>query len=134
MKDDPAPEDGSGTEANDADLNQEKRKVSSQRFMKKRDQDLVDYISGGERIAREMRYLAETTEGERIGDWPSSATSSTNAAAMRKTRSRKHSFLYPIDEGILFMWIYRNFQNHQYSLQNSYSNGRYRFIQTVYLP
>lgn len=38
--------------------------------MKTRDEDIVDYVSGGERIAREMRYVSETTEGERIGDWP----------------------------------------------------------------
>lgn len=46
---------------------------------------MVDYISGGERVAREMRYVAETTEGERIGDWTSSPT------AMRTTRFHKHS-------------------------------------------
>ena len=53
--------------------------------MKRRDEDVVDYISGGEKVAREMRYVSETTEGERIGDWP------PPPATMRTTRLHKHS-------------------------------------------
>ncbi|CAK9814901.1 hypothetical protein ANTPLA_LOCUS8382 [Anthophora plagiata] len=82
IKDDEIPDDGSDVNGDDAS---EKKKESSQRFVKKRDEDVVDYISGGERIAREMRYVAETTEGERIGDWTPSPT------AMRTTRFHKHS-------------------------------------------
>ncbi|XP_076242421.1 chascon isoform X2 [Calliopsis andreniformis] len=82
IKDDEVPDDGSDVNADDAS---EKRKESSQRFVKKRDEDVVDYVSGGEKIAREMRYVAETTEGERIGDWTPSPT------AMRTTRFHKHS-------------------------------------------
>ncbi|CAL7940503.1 unnamed protein product [Xylocopa violacea] len=82
IKDDEVPDDGSDINGDDAS---EKRKESSQRFVKKRDEDVVDYISGGERVAREMRYVAETTEGERIGDWTPSPT------AMRTTRFHKHS-------------------------------------------
>lgn len=50
---------------------------------------MVDYISGGERIAREMRYVAETTEGERIGDW-----TPPSPMAMRTTRFHKHSSIF----------------------------------------
>ncbi|XP_011300417.1 serine/arginine repetitive matrix protein 1 isoform X2 [Fopius arisanus] len=50
----------------------ETRKESSQRFIKQREEDVVDYVAGGERIAREMRFVAEKTEGERTGDWPPS--------------------------------------------------------------
>ncbi|XP_076169395.1 chascon [Ptiloglossa arizonensis] len=82
IKDDEVPDDGSDANVDDAS---EKRKESSQRFVKKRDEDVVDYISGGERVAREMRYVAETTEGERIGDWTPSPT------AMRTTRFHKQS-------------------------------------------
>ncbi|XP_066595201.1 uncharacterized protein chas isoform X2 [Prorops nasuta] len=80
IKDDEVPDDGSGK-----DEATEVRKEGTQRFLKKRDEDVVDYISGGERVAREMRYVAETTEGERIGDW------SPPPNAMRPTRLRKHS-------------------------------------------
>ncbi|XP_031835326.1 chascon isoform X2 [Nomia melanderi] len=83
IKDDEVPDDVSddlnGDEAT------ETRKESSQRFVKKRDEDVVDYISGGERVGREMRYVAETTEGERIGDWTPLTT------AMRTARFHKHS-------------------------------------------
>ncbi|XP_015116780.1 muscle M-line assembly protein unc-89 isoform X2 [Diachasma alloeum] len=48
----------------------ETRKESSQRFLKQREEDVVDYVAGGERIGREMRLVAEATEGERSGDWP----------------------------------------------------------------
>ncbi|OAD54342.1 hypothetical protein WN48_08056 [Eufriesea mexicana] len=82
IKDDEVPDDGNAVNGDDAS---EKKKESSQRFVKKRDEDVVDYISGGERIAREMRYVAETTEGERIGDWTPSPT------AMRTTRFHKYS-------------------------------------------
>ncbi|KAJ8668987.1 hypothetical protein QAD02_000246 [Eretmocerus hayati] len=48
----------------------ETRKEASQRFVKRRDEDLVDYVSpSGERLAREMRFVSETTEAERTGDW-----------------------------------------------------------------
>ncbi|XP_043264390.1 uncharacterized protein LOC122404483 [Colletes gigas] len=83
IKDDEVPDDGSDANGDDAS---EKRKESSHRFVKKRDEDVVDYISGGERVAREMRYVAETTEGERIGDWTPSPT------AMRTTRFHKPGF------------------------------------------
>lgn len=43
------PDDGSEVNGDDAS---EKRKESSQRFVKKRDEDVVDYVSGGERIDR----------------------------------------------------------------------------------
>ncbi|XP_015605368.1 uncharacterized protein LOC107272590 [Cephus cinctus] len=82
IKDDELPEDGTGA---DQDSESETRKESSQRFIKKRDEDVVDYVSGGEKIGREMRYVSETTEGERIGDWPPPPTT------MRTARLHKHS-------------------------------------------
>ncbi|XP_046834749.1 uncharacterized protein LOC124431199 isoform X1 [Vespa crabro] len=80
INDDEVPDDGSSVE----DVS-ETRKEGSQRFIKKREEDVVDYVSGGERIAREMRYVAETTEGERIGDWSPPPTN------MRTTRLHKHT-------------------------------------------
>ncbi|KAL2720638.1 NK-tumor recognition protein isoform X1 [Vespula squamosa] len=79
INDDEVPDDGSVEDAS------ETRKEGSQRFIKKREEDVVDYVSGGERIAREMRYVAETTEGERIGDWSPPPTN------MRTTRLHKHT-------------------------------------------
>ncbi|CAL1688177.1 unnamed protein product [Lasius platythorax] len=80
IKDDEVPDDGE----NDDDA-AETRKEGSQRYVKKREEDVVDYISAGERVGREMRYVAETTEGERIGDWSPSPT------GMRTTRFHKYS-------------------------------------------
>ncbi|XP_006614312.1 serine/arginine repetitive matrix protein 2 isoform X2 [Apis dorsata] len=85
INDDEVPDEGGASDAN-GDAASERRKESSQRFSKKRDEDVVDYISGGERVAREMRYVAETTEGERIGDW-----TPPSPMAMRTTRFHKHS-------------------------------------------
>ncbi|XP_011874954.1 PREDICTED: uncharacterized protein LOC105565947 [Vollenhovia emeryi] len=79
IKDDEVPDDGK----NDDDAS-ETKKESSQRYVKKREEDVVDYISAGERVGREMRYVAETTEGERIGDWSPSPT------GMRTTRFHKY--------------------------------------------
>ncbi|XP_015438829.1 PREDICTED: uncharacterized protein LOC107193830 [Dufourea novaeangliae] len=89
IKDDEVPDDD-GSDLNDDDATEE-RKESSHRFVKKRDEDVVDYISGGERVGREMRYVAETTEGERIGDWTPSPT------AMRTTRFHKRSSGFPVE-------------------------------------
>jgi len=79
INDDEVPDDGK----NDDDAS-EIKKESSQRYIKKREEDVVDYISAGERVGREMRYVAETTEGERIGDWSPSPT------GMRTTRLHKY--------------------------------------------
>ncbi|XP_043798942.1 serine/arginine repetitive matrix protein 2 isoform X2 [Apis laboriosa] len=86
INDDEVPDEGGGASDVNGDAASERRKESSQRFSKKRDEDVVDYISGGERVAREMRYVAETTEGERIGDW-----TPPSPMAMRTTRFHKHS-------------------------------------------
>ncbi|PBC32743.1 hypothetical protein APICC_09278 [Apis cerana cerana] len=86
INDDEVPDEGGGASDGNGDVASERRKESSQRFSKQRDEDVVDYISGGERIAREMRYVAETTEGERIGDW-----TPPSPMAMRTTRFHKHS-------------------------------------------
>lgn len=80
INDDEIPDDG----RNDDDAS-ETKKESSQRYVKKREEDVVDYISAGERVGREMRYVAETSEGERIGDWSPSPT------GMRTTRLHKYT-------------------------------------------
>ncbi|XP_032678167.1 uncharacterized protein LOC116847352 isoform X2 [Odontomachus brunneus] len=80
INDDEVPDDG----RNDDEVS-ETKKESSQRYVKRREEDVVDYISAGERVGREMRYVAETTEGERIGDWSPSPT------GMRTTRLHKYS-------------------------------------------
>jgi len=77
INDDEVPDDGKKDD--------EIKKESSQRYIKRREEDVVDYISAGERVGREMRYVAETTEGERIGDWSPSPT------GMRTTRLHKYS-------------------------------------------
>jgi len=84
IKDDEVPDDGK----NDDEAS-ETKKESSQRYIKKREEDVVDYISAGERVGREMRYVAETTEGERIGDWSPSPT------GMRTTRFHKYPGTLP---------------------------------------
>lgn len=100
------PDEGGGPSDVNGDVASERRKESSQRFSKKRDEDVVDYISGGERIAREMRYVAETTEGERIGDW-----TPPSPMAMRTTRFHKHSSnLLPF---FLFLFLYLDRVNKQ---------------------
>ncbi|XP_033220354.1 uncharacterized protein LOC117174981 isoform X2 [Belonocnema kinseyi] len=86
IKDDELPEDG---KIGNGDSASETRKECSQRFLKTRDEDIVDYVSGGERIAREMRYVSETTEGERIGDWPPPPTT------MRTHRLQKQADATP---------------------------------------
>lgn len=58
---------------------------SSQKFTKKRDEDIVDYMSGGELISREMRHVSESTEAERHGDWQPA----TRLPPLNKN-SRKH--------------------------------------------
>ncbi|XP_060522490.1 serine/arginine repetitive matrix protein 1 isoform X2 [Cylas formicarius] len=44
------------------------RKESSQRYVKTREQEDVDYLSGGKNIGHEMRYKTETMEVEKRGD------------------------------------------------------------------
>ncbi|XP_076648868.1 chascon isoform X1 [Halictus rubicundus] len=85
IKDDEVPAEDDASDHLNGDEATETKKESSQRFIKRRDEDVVDYISGGERVGREMRYVAETTEGERIGDWTPLST------AMRTARLHKHS-------------------------------------------
>ncbi|GLV33879.1 chascon [Carabus blaptoides fortunei] len=41
---------------------------NSQRYQKTKDQELVEYLADGVKIGQEMRYQAETMEGERHGD------------------------------------------------------------------
>ncbi|XP_012282817.1 serine/arginine repetitive matrix protein 1 isoform X2 [Orussus abietinus] len=81
IRDDELPDDGRP----DEDVEKETRKEGSQRFVKTRDEDVVDYVSGGEKIARETRFVSETTEGERAGNWPPTTT-------MKTTRLHKHGF------------------------------------------
>jgi hypothetical protein len=76
IKDDELPEELKGS-----DEVRETRKEATQRYVKTRDEDIVDYVCNGERLAREMRYVSETTEAERTGDWPSEP---------RSTRHQKH--------------------------------------------
>lgn len=77
-----------GETDNFADVEKEVKKEGSHRFLKQKDEELVDYVSGGERVAREMRYVCENTEGERTGDWPPVPTT------MRTTRLHKHTGQY----------------------------------------
>ncbi|XP_016837243.1 serine/arginine repetitive matrix protein 2 isoform X2 [Nasonia vitripennis] len=70
IKDDELPE---GLE----DEAREVRKEASQRYVKTRDEDIVDYVKpNGERLAREMRFVSVTTEAERTGEWPPEAPAS----------------------------------------------------------
>ncbi|KAI4482440.1 hypothetical protein M0802_013708, partial [Mischocyttarus mexicanus] len=87
-KDDDDVDDDNEAVEEDNDNVLEIKKEGTQRFIKKREEDVVDYLLGGEKIGREMRYVAETTEGERIGDWSPPPTTTTN---MRTTRIHKHA-------------------------------------------
>ncbi|XP_015178100.1 PREDICTED: uncharacterized protein LOC107067270 [Polistes dominula] len=94
INDDEVPDENGDVNDNDEDEVLEIKKEGSHRFIKKREEDVVDYVSGGEKIAREMRYVAETTEGERIGDWSSSSPPpqpSNQSNNMRTTRIHKHA-------------------------------------------
>jgi hypothetical protein len=75
---------------------EETRRESSHRFVKSKDQDLVEYIADGVKIGEEMRYVAENVEGERHGDpshmadhqeWDSL---STRIRRMRRQSSKPH--------------------------------------------
>ncbi|XP_046593992.1 uncharacterized protein LOC107218688 isoform X1 [Neodiprion lecontei] len=85
VNDDEVPDDKEAVDYGDDE--KEVRKEGSHRFLKQKDEELVDYVSGGERVAREMRFVSENTEGERTGDWPPVPTT------MRTTRLHKHSGL-----------------------------------------
>ena len=80
IKDDELPEG----ERDEVDEARETGKEATQRYVKTRDEDIVDYVSNGERVAREMRFVSETTEAERTGDWP------TDAPGLRQPRLHKH--------------------------------------------
>lgn len=38
------------------------------RYQKTKDQEFVEYLADGVKIGEEMRYKAETTEGDKFGD------------------------------------------------------------------
>ncbi|KAG7207424.1 hypothetical protein KM043_009071 [Ampulex compressa] len=112
INDDEVPDDGSDVAKDEVT---ETKKEGTQRFVKRRDEDVVDYISGGERVAREMRYVAETTEGERIGDWSPPPT-------MRTTRLHKHCDLEEEDEARKFetsKWLESHFGSESRSSHGS---------------
>jgi hypothetical protein len=75
---------------------EETRRESSHRFVKSKDQDLVEYIADGVKIGEEMRYVAENVEGERHGD-PSDMVDhqewdslSTRIRRMRRQGTKPH--------------------------------------------
>ncbi|XP_044730868.1 putative uncharacterized protein DDB_G0291812 isoform X2 [Chrysoperla carnea] len=81
--------------ASDVDIVNE----SSQRHHKTKDQEHIDYIADGVPIGREMRYTAETAEGERYGDpgmdepdWDSLSTRIRKARRQQTSASRNQLF------------------------------------------
>ncbi|PNF16651.1 hypothetical protein B7P43_G06437 [Cryptotermes secundus] len=75
---------------------EETRRESSHRFVKSKDQDLVEYIADGVKIGEEMRYVAENLEGERHGDPADMAdhqewdSLSTRIRRMRRQGTKPH--------------------------------------------
>ncbi|XP_074102907.1 chascon isoform X2 [Cotesia typhae] len=69
--------DNNGNDDND-EIPREIKKESSQKFFKQRDENIVDYLLNGEKIAREQRFISEITEGDRIGDFDENIRTTLN--------------------------------------------------------
>lgn len=63
----------------------------------------MDYVLDGERIGREMRYVSETMEGDRIGDWPPPSTT------MRTVHLEKPIGMVFILDNIMMFNNYNNY-------------------------
>lgn len=92
IRDKEEPDDEKGGHSEEEETRQE----SSHRFVKTKDQDLVEYIADGVKIGEEMKYVAENVEGERHGD-PSDMADhqewdslSTRIRRMRKQGAKPH--------------------------------------------
>ncbi|CAB0038128.1 unnamed protein product [Trichogramma brassicae] len=98
IKDDEAPEDLYDGEAAIEDCGDKElyRKEATQRYLKRRDEDLVDYVSAstGERLGREMRYVSESTEAERTGDWPGQSAEDQQTFSGLRSSSQQQDRLY----------------------------------------
>lgn len=63
------------------------------RYIKTKDEELVEYLADGVKIGEEMRYKAETMEGEKFGDgedlhnWDSLSTRMRRARRQQAHRS-----------------------------------------------
>ncbi|XP_034940858.1 transcription initiation factor TFIID subunit 1 [Chelonus insularis] len=106
-------------------------KESSKKFLKKREEDIVDYVLNGERIARQKYYISETTEGDQTGDWPSSnnqtvrlpkSTGENNATNRKDALTKKPLDLEEEDEARKFetsKWLENHFGSESRSSHGS---------------
>jgi hypothetical protein len=69
-------------------------KESSQRYLKTRDQEDVDYLADGVKIGHEMRFRTETMEVERRGDEDEPDFDSLSARARRRTNNTRQPHRY----------------------------------------
>lgn len=60
------------------------------RYSKTKDQEFVEYLADGVKIGEEMRYKAETTEGERFGDGQDTDPHAWDSLSTRMRRQRRH--------------------------------------------
>ncbi|CAH1383042.1 unnamed protein product [Tenebrio molitor] len=71
-------------------------KESSQRYLKTRDQEDVDYLADGVKIGHEMRFRTETMEVERRGDEDEPDFDSLSARARRRTNNTRQPHRYRV--------------------------------------
>ncbi|CAG9767275.1 unnamed protein product [Ceutorhynchus assimilis] len=92
VKDDELPSD-----APDQDYHKE----SSQRYLKTRDQEDVDYVANGKNIGHEMRYKTETMEVDKRGDDEVDLFESLSARARRRSNNNRQPHRYRgLDNGV----------------------------------
>ncbi|XP_060522491.1 serine/arginine repetitive matrix protein 1 isoform X3 [Cylas formicarius] len=108
------------------------RKESSQRYVKTREQEDVDYLSGGKNIGHEMRYKTETMEVEKRGDGVDEPDlfESLSARARRRGNNRQPHRYRGISE-----WSERR-QEHRYTTRTDspYHQSASPSSQTPYQP
>ncbi|XP_030754158.1 uncharacterized protein LOC115880955 isoform X3 [Sitophilus oryzae] len=89
-------------------------KESSQRYLKTREQEDVDYLANGKNVGHEMRYKTETMEVDKRGDDDTDLFESLSARARRRLNNNKQPHRY---RGISD-WSERR-QEHQYIQRQS---------------
>ncbi|XP_030754157.1 serine/arginine repetitive matrix protein 1 isoform X2 [Sitophilus oryzae] len=69
-------------------------KESSQRYLKTREQEDVDYLANGKNVGHEMRYKTETMEVDKRGDDDTDLFESLSARARRRLNNNKQPHRY----------------------------------------
>ncbi|XP_076271419.1 uncharacterized protein LOC143203154 isoform X3 [Rhynchophorus ferrugineus] len=95
---------------------QDFHKESSQRYLKTREQEDVDYLADGKNIGHEMRYKTETMEIDKRGEDETDLFMSSSAKGKKKINNRQPHRYRGISE-----WSERH-QEHQYIQRRSPSS------------